>query len=146
MGRSNESFSKKEKEKKKKKKKEEKLKRKQERKDSAGGGDLDDMIAYVDEYGNILDAPPDPEEKEEIDPESIQLGAAPVEEADEADLSGKVEFYNDEKGFGFIKQNSGDKLFFHISRCIDEVYENDKVTFEVEMGDKGPVAVDVKKV
>ena len=71
MARSQETFGKKEKEKKRLKKREEKQKRKEERKaNSNKGGDLDSMLAYVDEYGNITDTPPDPTKKrEEIDPE-----------------------------------------------------------------------------
>ncbi len=58
MGRSQNSFMKKQREKKKQKKKEEKVQRKQERQENAGGGSLDEMIAYVDEFGNILSEPP----------------------------------------------------------------------------------------
>ena len=60
---------------------------------------------------------------------------------------GKVAFYNDSKGYGFINDlNSQEKYFFHVNGLIDEVTENDKVTFEVERGLKGMNAVRVKKV
>ena len=58
MARSQNSFIKQQKEKNKKKKKEEKLQKKLERKENSSGGDLDDMLAYVDEYGNITSTPP----------------------------------------------------------------------------------------
>ncbi len=147
MGRSHESFSKKEKEKKKQKRKEEKLKRKEERKEG-GSKSFDDMIAYVDEYGNIVDTPPDPAEKEEIEAEDIVLGIPPKEEGEEDELKeGTVTFFDDSKGYGFIKvKNSNDSLFTHISRHVDEIKEGNRVSFDVEMGDKGPVAVNVKIV
>lgn len=59
MGRSQNSFMKKQREKKKQKKKEEKMERKKERKENSTGGSLDEMIAYVDEFGNITDTPPE---------------------------------------------------------------------------------------
>ncbi|ELR70475.1 cold shock-like protein [Fulvivirga imtechensis AK7] len=65
MARSQNSFIKQQREKKKQKKKEEKLQKKQERKENSTGGDLDQMIAYVDEYGNITSTPPDEKKVEE---------------------------------------------------------------------------------
>ena len=63
MAKSQETFSKKEKEKKRIKKRQDKLVKKDERKANSSGGDLDSMMAYVDEYGNITDTPPDPTKK-----------------------------------------------------------------------------------
>ena len=147
MGKSQESFSKKEKEKKKQKKKEEKLKKKQERKANASGGSLDDMIAYVDEYGNILDSPPDPQEKEEINAEDIVVGVPKKEEVeDDGIYKGRLAFFNDSKGYGFINDaQSGEKYFVHISECLEPIAEGDVVVFEVEQGPKGLNAVRVKK-
>jgi len=148
MGRSQESFSKKEKEKKRKKKKEDKLKKKEERKANSSGGSLDDMIAYVDEYGNILDSPPDPKDKEVIDAEDIEIGIPKKEESDEPDgHTGKLGFFNTDKGFGFITDSNGrDKYFVHISEFLEPIVENDTVSFELEQGQKGLNAVRVKKV
>lgn len=145
MGRSHESFSKREKEKKKQKRKEEKLKRKEERQEE-GSKSFEDMIAYVDEYGNIVDTPPDPEEKEEIDAEDIVIGIPPKEEGDEDEVKeGVVSFFDESKGYGFIKvKGSQESLFTHVSRHEDEITEGNRVTFDVEPGDRGPVAVNVK--
>lgn len=148
MGRSQESFSKKEREKKRQKKREEKARKKEERKANSGDGGFDDMIAYVDANGNIVDTPPDPSEREEIDPETIELGIPPKEEVEEADLQGKVDYFDDSKGFGFIKVSTGDKYFFHIS-AVDpdfDVREGEKVSFKLEQGPKGLNAVEVKSV
>ena len=75
MGKSQETFGKKEKEKKRLKKRKEKLLKKEERKaNAAKGNDLDSMIAYTDEYGRISDTPADPiKRKEAIDSETIEI-------------------------------------------------------------------------
>jgi len=145
MGRSHESFSKREKEKKKQKRKEEKLKRKEERKEE-GATSFDDMIAYVDDKGNIVDTPPDPTDKEEIEAEDIVLGIPPKSESDEVTVNeGTVSFFDDSKGFGFIKvKGSQESLFTHVSRHEDEIKEGNLVSFDVEPGDRGPVAVNVR--
>ena len=59
---------------------------------------------------------------------------------------GTVKFFNDEKGFGFIKDHESNKdVFVHKSGLIDRIRENDTVEFEVEQGQKGLNAVQVKK-
>jgi cold shock CspA family protein len=145
MGRSQDSFGKKEREKKKQKKREEKQKLKEERKANGGGGSLDDMIAYVDAYGNIVDTPPDPDSVEEVALEDINLGAAVIEEEDPI-KKGRVTFFNEDKGFGFIQElDSRNDYFVHIGEVDGgQLKENNLVQFEVEPGPKGPVAVRVK--
>lgn len=60
---------------------------------------------------------------------------------------GTVKFFNNTKGFGFIKPSDSDEdIFVHSSGLIDEIRENDKVQFEVEMGKKGLNAVNVELV
>ena len=149
MAKSQQSFGKKEREKKRLKKKQDKLKLKVERKaNSSKGGNWEDMIAYVDEYGNLTDTPPDPTvKKKKIDASSIVLGIPKkVEVYVDPIKKGKVEFFNDSKGYGFIKQqDTNDKYFVHINGCIDRIADGDKVTFELEQGMKGLNAVRVKK-
>ena len=59
---------------------------------------------------------------------------------------GTVKFFNDEKGFGFITTSTGgSEIFVHTSGLIDKVRENDKVSYDVEQGKKGPNAVNVKQ-
>ena len=62
-------------------------------------------------------------------------------------MNGKVKFFNDLKGFGFIAGNDGKDVFVHTSSLGAGVtlHENDSVTYDVEMGDRGPKAVNVKK-
>ena len=58
---------------------------------------------------------------------------------------GKVKFFNDTKGFGFIKDANDDKEYFvHVTGLIDEIRENDVVSFELQEGKKGLNAVNVK--
>ena len=58
---------------------------------------------------------------------------------------GTVKFFNNTKGFGFIKDNEDDKEYFvHVSGLIDQIKEADAVTFELREGKKGLNAVNVK--
>ncbi|MDB0002194.1 cold shock domain-containing protein, partial [Salibacteraceae bacterium] len=67
-------------------------------------------------------------------------------EAMPAERKGKVEFFNDSKGFGFIKEtDTQEKYFVHVSELIDNIQEGDSVEFEVERGPKGMNAVRVKR-
>ena len=60
---------------------------------------------------------------------------------------GTVKFYNDLKGFGFIKDSESTKEYFvHSSGLVDEIKEDDEVTYELEQGQKGLNAVNVKVV
>ncbi len=61
--------------------------------------------------------------------------------------TGKVKFFNESKGFGFIKEDESEKEYFvHATGLIDKVQEDDEVTFELVEGRKGLNAVDVKLV
>lgn len=60
---------------------------------------------------------------------------------------GKVKFFNESKGFGFITpSNGGQDIFVHISGTTSQLRENDVVTYEVENGKKGLIAVNVKVI
>ncbi|MFC7523033.1 cold-shock protein [Parapedobacter sp. GCM10030251] len=60
---------------------------------------------------------------------------------------GKVKFFNETKGFGFITPNDGGReVFVHSSGLKDRIRENDEVSFEVAQGQKGPNAVNVKLI
>ena len=149
MARSQETFNKKEKEKKRLKKKQEKQLRKEERKaNNNKGAGLESMLAYVDENGQITDTPPDKTKKKvEIKAENIELGV-PKKEVIEEDVirKGKVAFFDTSKGYGFIRDLANEeKYFVHISGTLDEIGENDSVSFELEKGAKGLNAVRVKK-
>lgn len=149
MGRSHETSNKKEKEKKKLKKKQEKLLKKEERKaNSDKGKPLEEMFAYVDEDGNLTSTPPDPNKKKKvINTEDIAISTSKKEDVEPEDpiRNGTVTFFNDSKGYGFIKDHdSQESIFVHINALEETVSENDKVTFETERGQKGLNAVRVK--
>lgn len=58
---------------------------------------------------------------------------------------GKVKFFNQTKGFGFIKvSETGEDIFVHVSGLVDQIREDDIVSFNVEEGKKGKNAVDVR--
>lgn len=150
MARSQDSFSKKEKEKKRAQQRQEKQEKKDERKANAKKGkSLEDMMAYIDEYGNISSTPPDPNKRIEIKQEDIQIGVPKQAELTEEELirNGVVSFFNETKGFGFIRDlQSQESIFVHINQMSERIVEGDKVTFEVVAGPKGYSAVGVKKV
>jgi cold shock CspA family protein len=144
-----ETWNKKEREKKKQQLKKEKEEKKKERKENSKGSNLDDMLAYIDENGNISATPPDPKKFKKIALEDIEIGVPKPVEIDAADLirKGTVTFFNNAKGYGFIKDSvSQDSVFLHINATSEAVKENMKVTFEVEKGPKGSSAVNVKVV
>jgi len=143
-----ETWNKKEREKKKQQNKKEKEERKQERREnSQQGKSLDDMLAYLDENGNLSSKPPDPRKKIIINVEDIEIGVRKQEPVNPEDLirKGIVTFFNDSKGYGFIKDmETQESVFVHINSLSEPIKEHNKVTFEVEMGPKGANAVNVK--
>lgn len=146
MARPQETFNKKELEKKRLQKRQEKEQRKEERKANAGGKSFEDMLAYVDENGNITSTPPDQTRKKSIKAEDIVIGsrntgsANPIGDA----RTGTVAFFNTSKGFGFIKDSqSGESIFVHLNALSSPIKENDKVSFEVERSPKGLSATKV---
>lgn len=149
MAKSRETFGKKEKEKKRLKQRQEKQGKMEERKANAKTGkSLDDMMAYIDEDGNISSTPPDPRKKKIFKQEDMQI-SVPKYEASEEELvrTGVIAFFNEDKGFGFINDSkSGDRIFVHVSQLTERLVESDKVSFEVEAGERGYSAVNVKKL
>lgn len=139
------SFNKKEREQRKAKRRKEKLAQREERKaNNNKGGSFDDMIAYVDQFGNPTDTPPEMQEREKIKVEDIQLGATPVEEID-SELTGTVVTFFEDKAYGFIQEkNSRETVFVHGSSSEEPLKENDKVTFEKERTPRGFSAINVK--
>jgi CspA family cold shock protein len=141
-----ESFSKKEKAKQKAKQKQEKAEKMKERKaNHVKGKSLDEMMAYVDEDGNITSTPPT-RERREIPLEEIQLGAA-RHEPEDTTRQGKLSFYNPSKGYGFITdEKSNESVFVHSSQLPPMAKEGDRYSFERERTPKGYAAVNVSKI
>jgi cold shock CspA family protein len=150
MAKSQQTFSKAEKEKKRLQKRQEKEQKKEDRKVGSGKGKgLEEMIAYVDENGNITSTPPDPNRRRTVEQENIRIGVPRQAPPDPEALlrTGIVTFFNDSKGYGFIRDlETGQSVFVHVKALKQPLKEKDKVTFEVEAGPKGPSAVNVNIV
>ncbi|NLR61033.1 cold shock domain-containing protein [Chitinophaga polysaccharea] len=141
-----ESFSKKENRNKKMKVKENKAQKKEERKvNNSKGKSLEDMLAYVDEDGNLSSEPPRQTQRAEIDPKDIRIGATPRPPEDNT-RTGIITFFNTLKGFGFITDDkSGESVFFHINQLSEPVKERDSVSFVREKSARGYNAIAVTK-
>lgn len=126
-------------------KREEKLKKKENKKLSGKTNSFEDMIAYVDENGMITSTPPDEDiKKEEINTDEIIISTPKKEEEAPVTLKGRVDFFNEARGFGFIKDlTEGEKYFFHINSTTTRIAENDIVTFNIERGIKGMNAINI---
>src|SRR4030095_8469432 len=147
MGKSRETWNKKEREKQKQKAKKEKEERKKQRKETAKEGDLENMMAYVNENGIISSTPPNPAKRKIIKVEDIVIGVPEQKPLDPEDMirKGKVTFLNEAKGYGFIKDDqSGESLFVHANNCLQLIQQHDNVTFEIEWGPRGASAINVK--
>lgn len=137
-------FNKRENEKKKASRRLEKQKRKEERK-ASGTSSLDDMIAYVDENGNLTSTPPEERNKEKVKVEEIAISTPKKEAVEPEILKGRIEFFNTDKGYGFVKDlASTEKYFFHISSAPANIAQGNIVFFETERGARGINAVRIK--
>ncbi len=147
MGKSQETFGKKEVRKKKEKKRKEKEQRRALKKIEGKKRNFNEMIAYVDEFGKISSTPPDPEKKAVADEGSIELtitGNSP-DSVSEPLRKGVVTFFNGSKGFGFIRDiKSDEKIFVHINNLIEPVKVNDFVVFELFNRQGGAAAKNVQ--
>jgi cold shock CspA family protein len=147
MGRPQETSNKKEVKNKKDKKRKEKEKKRLLKKETGKKSSFDDMIAYVDENGMITSTPPDPNKKREVIAEGIELSATKNDTSQKTDYirKGVVTFFNDSKGFGFIRDmQNNQSVFVHANNLLEAVKENNIVTFEIGKGPKGLTALKVK--
>ncbi len=149
MGRSQETYNKKEREKKKQKKKKDKAEKREQRKlDLEAGLNKQPQFMYLDEDGNLTPEPPDPlKKKSVVKLEDIEISIPKQDKDDTQDHRkiGIVKFFNREKGYGFINEKgSHESVFVHMDGLIDQIKENDKVIFEVRRGPKGLIAEGVK--
>ncbi|MGU3373762.1 cold shock domain-containing protein [Chryseobacterium sp. M5A1_1a] len=136
------SFSKKENFKKKIQKQKEKALRREDRKTNNNKGS-EDVFMYVDEFGRLTSTPP--EQRQEVNLDEIQLGAAPILEEDPRKL-GIITFHS-EKGYGFITEDTTkENIFFHNNNCTELVKKGNKVSFEKEKSPKGFSAVNIQIV
>ncbi|MEO8086939.1 MAG: cold shock domain-containing protein [Bacteroidota bacterium] len=112
------------------------------------GKSFEEMLAYVDEYGRLSSTPPDPtKQRVSINLEDIQVSISrqPDVALEDGQRTGVVSFFNESKGYGFIKDTTSQESFFvHISELAQIPREGDKVTFRAEERERGLTAVEVK--
>ena len=146
-------FNKKERNKKKlQKRKEKELRREERRQEPSGKGkNLDDMIAYVDENGNISATPPDPTKIKEVPLEEIMIDVPKDAPADPDALpTGVVSYFDETKGYGFISNpNTHERVFVHVNQLADpelSLNTGDKVEYTAVKGPRGWQAESVRKI
>jgi cold shock CspA family protein len=147
MGRSQETFGKKEVRSKNEKKRKEKEQKRAKKKTDGKKSSFDDMIAYADEFGKITSTPPDPDKKTVVVAENIELTITRNNPESTPDFvrKGVVTFFNDSKGFGFIRDlTSNQSVFVHANNLLEPIKENNFLVFEIGKGPKGPSALRVK--
>ena len=147
MGRSQETSGKKEVRNRKEKKRKEKAQKRARKKNEGRKSSFDEKIAYVDEFGRISSTPVDPDRKTEIAVENIQLSAAKILQESNTSLlrKGVVTYFNESKGFGFIRDLESDqRIFVHANGLVEPVIENNLFVFDLVKGPKGPSAMNFK--
>lgn len=129
------------------KKKQDKQDRREERKtNNDKGKSLEEMMVYLDEYGNITDVPPHKQVRRKINVQDILLGATPVAD-EEGEYTGTVSLFFTEKAYGFITEDkSCETIFVHSNKLLEPVGEKDRVVYEKEKTPKGYAAVNVRKI
>ncbi|MDA3613483.1 cold-shock protein [Polluticaenibacter yanchengensis] len=141
-------FAKKELQKKRAKKKEDKAQKREERKsNNTKGKSLEDMIVYLDEYGNFTDIPPDKQIKRKTNAGELLTGTPKREDEQQKLFKGTVSSFMSDKGYGFITEDkTRGSIFVHSNALSESISSNDRVSFEKEKTLKGYNAVNVKKI
>ncbi len=147
MGRSQETFGKKEVKKRQEQKRKVKEQKRSKKKTEGKRTNFDDMIAYVDEFGMITSTPPDPDKKTVVIAENIELKITKNKPDSVPDYvrKGVVLYFDESKGYGFIRDmESNVKVFVHANNLLEPIKENNIVVFESSKGPKGISASKVK--
>ncbi len=145
MGRSQETSNKKEVRSKQDKKRKDKEKKRILRKED--GGNTNNMIAYVDEFGMLSSTPPEFDRRKQTKLEDIEISIPKRDASQMASpiRKGILTFFNDSKGFGFIRDlETQQSVFVHVNNFQEDIQQDNIVSFEIENGQRGPAAVNVK--
>ena len=104
------------------------------------------MLRYYSENGMLTSTRPDPSKKQVFEIDDIEISIRKRENVELDPIrKGIVTFFNESKGFGFIKDTeTQESVFVHANNLLEEIKDNNVVSYEVEMGPKGPSAVRVK--
>ncbi len=146
MGKSSETFNKRDKEKKRLQKRQDKEQKKEDRK-AEGSRSFEQMLAYVDENGNLTSKPPDQSRKKIIKEADIDLSSRNKGGLNTVQTRlGFIKFFDSAKGYGFIRdKETQEEFFFHFSAADFEVAQSAAVTFETESSPRGTNAVRISK-
>lgn len=148
MARSQETFSKKEKTKKRLQKRKEKEQRREEkRQEGTGRGkSLDDMLAYVDENGNLSSTPPDPKKVKKVALEDISIVTPREEDIEEETPVGVVSYFDPSKGYGFITDSrTQERIFVHVNNLSESLSVGDQVEYTAKKTPRGLQAETIRK-
>jgi cold shock CspA family protein len=128
------------------KKKQDKLEKREDRKSHNNKGkSLEEMIVYLDEFGNLTDIPPEKQKRKKINVQDIQLGAAAT--AEDQEYTGVLSLFFSDKGHGFITEDTTrETVFVHSNKLQDAINEKDRVAYEKEKTPKGYSAYNVRKI
>lgn len=140
------SWNKKEREKKKQQAKKEKEERKKERREQSGSG-MNGMMAYLDADGNLTSTPPDPSQRREVSLEEIEISVPrqTQEPGEPGTREGILTFFNETRGFGFIRDTkTRESIFVHVNDILEPLTENGRVIYKPGDSPKGPVALQVR--
>ena len=146
-----ETFSKRERRKKKIERRREKELRRDERRNTVTKGkSLDEMMAYVDENGNLSETPPDPKKSYTIAAEEIVIDIPKAAPADSEELpTGVISYFDPAKGYGFIvDEQTKERLFVHVKSLVQpdmELNTGDRVSYTAMRSQRGMQAVAVMK-
>lgn len=126
------------------KRRQEKIERRQQRR-AEEAESHEDMIVYIDEFGNFTDVPPSEQKREKVKAEDIDIGTGII--IDETEFRGTVTLFLTDKAYGFIREEeTGDSVFFHTSNLRVPISERDRVVYEKERTPKGYSAINVRKL
>lgn len=145
-----ETFSKRERRKKKiERRREKELRREERRQMSTKGKPLEEMLAYVDENGNLSNTPPDPKNMHKVAAEDIVIDTPKAVSDPEAMLTGVISYFDPSKGYGFVvDEQTKERLFVHVSNLGQpnaELSMGDKVSYTAMRSPRGMQAVSVMK-
>ncbi len=140
------SYHKKEREKKRRKRKQEKAEKKEQRKLE---GSKTQEFMYVDADGNLTSTPPESIERPKVELEDIEVSIPRRERTggSKFEKTGAVSFFDHDKGYGFILEDSTQRRYFvHTENIEAPIKERDRVRFEPGKGPRGPIALSVKLI
>jgi CspA family cold shock protein len=128
------------------KKQMDKLERRADRKtNNDKGKSLEEMTAYLDEYGNITDVHPDKQKKRKVNDHDLLPGSPQIN--DDKVYEGMISLFFTDKGYGFITEDkTRETVFVHVNKLTEQIVEKDRVTYNKERTPKGFAAINVKKI